>query len=305
MANLDNSEKPHSAEYFGDYRDFWWNRDFLELMATRLQLEKVKIALDVGCGIGHWGQVLASVMPKDSNFIGVDREKEWVEQATAKANKEGDGSRFRYQHGDVNALPFPDSTFDMVTCQTVLIHVPEPKKSILEMIRVLKPGGILLAVEPNNLANHSVANILTMNESISYLSDIFRFKITCERGKTALGLGNISVGDLVPGYFAELGVKNIAVYLSDKAVSMFQPYESKEQEVNLKQSLEWKDKEFLIWDKNESKKYFIAGGGSEEDFKNLWDKAIKSDGSFEQALKDQTYHSAGGSLMYLICGLKA
>ena len=44
------SKKPHSADYFGDTRDFWWNRDFLALMSARWNLGAVKRILDVGCG---------------------------------------------------------------------------------------------------------------------------------------------------------------------------------------------------------------------------------------------------------------
>jgi ubiquinone/menaquinone biosynthesis C-methylase UbiE len=58
--NIDNHiSKPHSAEYFGDTRDFWWNSDFLELMGKRLQFGNMKKILDVGCGVGHWGRLLA------------------------------------------------------------------------------------------------------------------------------------------------------------------------------------------------------------------------------------------------------
>jgi 2-polyprenyl-3-methyl-5-hydroxy-6-metoxy-1,4-benzoquinol methylase len=54
------SEKPHSADYFGATRDFWWNHDFLELMSARWRLAAVRSVLDVGCGVGHWGRCLAA-----------------------------------------------------------------------------------------------------------------------------------------------------------------------------------------------------------------------------------------------------
>jgi hypothetical protein len=50
---LPNEMKPHSADYLNDSRDFWWNRDFLELMARRLSFEKVCKVLDVGCGASN------------------------------------------------------------------------------------------------------------------------------------------------------------------------------------------------------------------------------------------------------------
>ena len=51
MANEFRTEDSHSAEYFGDTRDFWWNADFLRLMARRLSFDRVGDVLDVGCGV--------------------------------------------------------------------------------------------------------------------------------------------------------------------------------------------------------------------------------------------------------------
>jgi hypothetical protein len=109
----------------------------------------------------------------------------------------------------------------------------------------------------------------------------------------------------VPGFFAELGLKSIGVHISDKAVPMFPPYESKEQQVNLKQALEWEEKDFLIWNKVDSKKYYTAGGGSERDFDQIWNKVTGDNRAFKQALSDGQYHTSGGCLMYLVSGFKA
>ncbi len=51
--------KGHSEEYFGDFRDYWYNRDFLELMAKRWELEKVNTLLDVGSGQCHWTRTVS------------------------------------------------------------------------------------------------------------------------------------------------------------------------------------------------------------------------------------------------------
>ena len=68
------------------------------------------------------------------------------------------------------------------------------------------------------------------------------FHLTCERGKIKLGEGNNSIGDLIPGYFAEIGLQNIQVYLSDKTSPMFPPYASKEQQVSKQLCLDWLDR---------------------------------------------------------------
>lgn len=45
------------------------------------------------------------------------------------------------------SLPFPDSSFDSVTCMMVLCTVPEPAEALIEVARVLKPGGKFLFLE--------------------------------------------------------------------------------------------------------------------------------------------------------------
>ena len=65
MANEFRSLDSHSAEYFGDTRDYWWNADFLELMGKRLSLDRARDVLDVGCGVGHWGRLPA----RDANSV--------------------------------------------------------------------------------------------------------------------------------------------------------------------------------------------------------------------------------------------
>jgi hypothetical protein len=45
--------EPHSAAYFNEQRDFWWNADYLGLVAARLGLKRARSALDVGAGMGH------------------------------------------------------------------------------------------------------------------------------------------------------------------------------------------------------------------------------------------------------------
>jgi 16S rRNA G1207 methylase RsmC len=58
-------------------------------MATRLAFDTVGSMLDVGCGVGHWGRVLSSVLPASTRFTGVDREQRWVRDAAAAAEHAG------------------------------------------------------------------------------------------------------------------------------------------------------------------------------------------------------------------------
>ena len=83
MTNEFRALDAHSAEYFGDTRDYWWNPDYIKLTGRRLAFDRVRNVLDVGCGVGHWAQTLACALPSDADVIGVDRDPFWIDKATA------------------------------------------------------------------------------------------------------------------------------------------------------------------------------------------------------------------------------
>lgn len=297
-------QKLHSADYFGEQRDFWWNRDFLTLLGRRWELEKVNTVLDVSCGLGHWGQTLANILPRWAKLTGIDQEDKWLEEARSRVQALNLADRFSYQSGVANELPFEDATFDMVTCQTLLIHVQNPLAVISEMLRVLKPGGLLVVAEPNNLASSLLFNSVTFEDSPERICDRVRFQLLCERGKAALGEGNNSIGDLLPGYFASVGLNNIQVCLSDKAFSLFPPYQLKEQQVLRQQHLDWIKENLWIWDREETQRFFLAGGGIKQEFETYWQQIMLENQDLEKSLLDGSFHTASGSILYLVAGTK-
>lgn len=301
----ESEQQLHSADYFGDQRDFWWNSDFLELIGQRWQIDKVNTVLDVGCGIGHWGQMLASILPINAKVTGIDRELAWIEQAYQRVQKLNLADRFSYQKGEADNIPFADGTFDMVTCQTLLIHTQNPLAAIKEMLRVVKPGGLIAVAEPNNLANSLLFDSVNFEYPIERICDRVKFQLICERGKVALGEGNNSIGDLLPGYFASLGINNIQVYLSDKTFSLFPPYQSLEQQVLKQQDLDWIKENFWIWNRKESQRFFIAGGGTSQEFEFYWQQVISENQDREIALLNNKFYTTSGSILYLVSGRKS
>ena len=300
MNSNNEMRKPHSAEYFGEYRDYWWNPEFLELMAKRLQLAKAQTVLDVGCGIGHWGQLLAPILSERAQITGIDREEAWVTRASERANSRGLGQRYSYQKGDATNLPFGDGEFDLVTCQTVLIHLKDPKVALREMMRVLKPGGRLLIAEPNNFANRAILDSSSEQLSVDEILDRLKFGLIIERGKQALGLGFNSVGDLIPGYLAELGAQDVRVYLSDKTNPLIPPYSTKEQQVHIQQLRDWVERGFIGWNRQEALEYFVAGGGEVSEFEHYLKLLTRDQIETLKAIDEGTFHSAGGCVSYLI-----
>lgn len=296
--------KPHSADYFGDARDHWWNADFVELMARRWKLDQVTFALDVGSGVGHWGRVLAPHLAPGARMIGIDREDAWIREAHARAAQAGLGDRLSYRLGDAAKIPFHDDVFDLVTCQTVLIHVADPHAVLREMMRVVKPGGLVAVAEPNNRANALVFGKTLFRGDPTRLSDLAKLQLVCQHGKAALGLGHNSIGDVLPGTFAEVGLEDISTFVSDKASMLVPPYRSPEQQAVRSEMLEFAAREHFAWDYGETRRYFLAGGGSEAELERLWALAGAAAREVALALERGEEHQAGGGVQYLVAGRK-
>ncbi len=74
--------------------------------------------------------------------VGVDIEASVLDRARALAAEQGAGNA-RFEVGSVDALPFPDASFDAVFAHTLLEHVRDPLVTLPELWRVIRPGGVL------------------------------------------------------------------------------------------------------------------------------------------------------------------
>jgi SAM-dependent methyltransferase len=304
MGNEFKGRPTHSAEYLGDTRDYWWNLDFLQLMAKRWKLDDVREMLDVGCGVGHWGMLLASVIPEHVRVTGIDHEPDWVDQARARALARGFEKRFSYHQGEAQCLPFPDNSFDLTTCQTVLIHLPDPTAAISEMLRVTKPGGLVAVAEPNNLTEALLLDSISNRASIDELMELVRFQLTCERGKVALGEGDNSLGDRVPGLFIAQGLADVEVYVNDKATAIFPPYATGAQRAFTEDARDRADRRLWNWSEGDARRFFLAGGGSADAFAVHYARALASRENIVGGVNDGTYHGIVGGAFYLVAGRK-
>ncbi len=97
--------------------------------------------LDVGCGPGSITRGLAErVAPGEA--IGLDPSEETLDMARRDAAARG-LANLHYQEGSVYALPFPDASFDVAYAHQVLQHLRERGAALSEMLRVVRPGGLV------------------------------------------------------------------------------------------------------------------------------------------------------------------
>ncbi|MEE8154911.1 MAG: class I SAM-dependent methyltransferase [Phycisphaerales bacterium] len=106
--------------------------------------------LECGCGGNPELQILDLCL----EYVGVDFSESGL--SMARSRLEPTGVPFRLETADACALPFEDASFDALYCAHMLYHIEDPRgqeEAIAEMIRVVRPGGVLvlLVVNPRPL----------------------------------------------------------------------------------------------------------------------------------------------------------
>jgi len=234
-------------------------------------------------------------------MLGVDQELDWVTRASERAEALGMAARCEYRQGSAEGLEFEDGSFDLVTCQTLVMHVAEPKVVLEEMLRVLAPGGLLLLAEPSNLPNQFSTDTVNRAMAPEELSEVAYLFICCSRGRSNLGRGDDSIADVLPPLLLELGLEDIHAVQNEKAVSILPPY-SELTAAQLREEVSYSEKKFWLWDKADALTLFLAGGGLERRFTPAYDIFLSRDGVFRDQVEAGTYSRIGGGHHYLISG---
>jgi ubiquinone/menaquinone biosynthesis C-methylase UbiE len=110
-----------------------------ERLGVLLELAPQSRVLDIAAGKGTSAFFLAQRF--GCEVTGVDYSRQNVEQANEAARVNGAGGRTRFEQGDAERLPFPDSSFDAVICECAFCIFPDKPAAAREFARVLRPGG--------------------------------------------------------------------------------------------------------------------------------------------------------------------
>ena len=111
----------------------------------RISPQRDPLLLDVATGTARLPLVLARFARFEGHVIGVDASLRMLARAQEKIIGDHFEPFITLMRQDASALPFDDGCFDVVTCVEALEFMPRPKQALAEMIRVLRPGGLLLS----------------------------------------------------------------------------------------------------------------------------------------------------------------
>jgi ubiquinone/menaquinone biosynthesis C-methylase UbiE len=197
FCDVDRSQDPYSFVRYLDKANSNDQARFTkqQILTNVLHPQKGDHILDVGCGVGHDAQALAGWVGSTGRVIGVDRSTTMIDEAVRRTSSLT--LPLEFEIADAYELPFRHKMFDACLVASTFIHLESPKKALAQIRRVLKPGGRLVALEPD-----WDMLVITMGET--EISDAI---VRIIRNS----VHNSGIGHRLPVLFRQAGFKSITV----------------------------------------------------------------------------------------------
>jgi SAM-dependent methyltransferase len=187
-------------------RERWWDDSFTSFVKDTLQPRAGRRILDLGCGTGTAEVKLSRLQLTQVTLVAVDLLVDRVREALAAARSHN--IRASFAAADACGLPFLDASFDSAFCVAVLQHIGDVPGAVRELSRVTRPGGRIVAVEPDNAARYFYSSSSVGMRAYELAGQFF--------ASVARGRGDASdpaVGPKLPTLFARSGIEPLNVQL--------------------------------------------------------------------------------------------
>lgn len=191
----------NSADYLRESRSEL-PKTYADFIIDKIQIEEKAKILDVGCGLGFLSKLIAE--GSRAKVFGIDQGSDLIKEAR---NLHGKYAHFLF--GDAYNINFDDNKFNLTICQTLFIHLSDPGRVIQEMIRVTKPKGKIVAIEPLIFADGS--DKFAPGEAakkISARSELFQYEIN----KKLEGGIDLRIALKIPYLFGQYGLSEIKIH---------------------------------------------------------------------------------------------
>ncbi|MCK5132147.1 MAG: methyltransferase domain-containing protein [Candidatus Sabulitectum sp.] len=312
MQNKDWSED-YLKRMIVEQRKHMWRDDTIEMYSRWMGLKQGMTVVDAGCGLGYLGWTYWKYFSEGGKYCGVDKSSDLIEEACVMAEEWAQGGKVSFQQGDAYALPFPDNYADWTMCQTLLMHLEFPERALAEMVRVTKPGGLIMCNEPDNLsASMMVVDFSENDVADDYILQRHRTMMTWVRGRKKLGHGDFSIAVKLPMMMYDLGLVEIDSRCNDICNFVQPPYETPVQKYRMETAKKYieENEDDQRRHKREFKEYFLAGGGSLSSYYRSMKKADQINEEYRKMCRDNLengtwYRSWGASSFFCIKARKA
>jgi ubiquinone/menaquinone biosynthesis C-methylase UbiE len=244
-----------------------WLPDTIEKLAKWLDLKPGMKVVDIGCGLGYLGWTYWKYFGENGSYTGIDISEKLIKEAEEISEEWVKAGKAEFLVGDVYNLQFEDNTFDVVMCQTLLMHLAKPEKAISEMFRILKPGGTILCKEPDNYSNGIIQGFSTLPDApIEEQLVYHKIRYYLTKGRKKMNQGDNAIGNKLPMLLHKAGFIDIDIRGNDQSFYMIPPYELDFQKTAIqnlhKRKTKTSDNEQKFWQQR-MKEQVLAGGGTE------------------------------------------
>jgi SAM-dependent methyltransferase len=193
-------------------RERWWDEAFTAFVKETVQPRAGRRILDVGCGTGTAEVQLSRLHLSQVWLVAVDLITDRVREALAEAHSHN--IRASFAAADAGALPFVSASFDSAFCIAVLQHIGNVPAAVHELARVTRPGGRIVAVEPDNAARYFYSSSSAGMRAYELAGQFFA-SVARQRGDAT----DLAVGPKLPTLFARSGIDLLDVQLFPVSVA--------------------------------------------------------------------------------------
>ncbi|WP_258359006.1 bifunctional demethylmenaquinone methyltransferase/2-methoxy-6-polyprenyl-1,4-benzoquinol methylase UbiE [Moorella sulfitireducens (nom. illeg.)] len=137
----------HRYDLLNTVLSFNCDRGWRRFTVAQTGLAPGNKALDVCCGTGMLSLELARAVAPGGQVVGLDFAPAMLEVARRRLAASAYGHLVQLVEGNALDLPFPDNTFDCATIAFGLRNLPDIKRGLAEMMRVVRTGGRVISLE--------------------------------------------------------------------------------------------------------------------------------------------------------------
>jgi ubiquinone/menaquinone biosynthesis C-methylase UbiE len=302
IKKIDWSSKQYKQSLIDTRRHIWRN-DTVDKIAKWIGLRHGMCVVDVGCGLGYLGYSFWHYFKKNGRYIGVDINKKLLTEAKNNAKIWAKRHPF-FITGDSYKLPLASNSIDFVMCQTLLIHLKEPVNVLYEFFRIIKPGGVIICIEPDNLSWRS--NDSRPELSVADRCLMYEYDMMWNRGHVKLGMGDFTIGAKMLHIMKSVGFTRLDVRQNDMVYFLEPPYDSAVQQRQfkmLKNRVAGNKKDHKLW-MDEEKKLYLTGGGTIKKFNRvmrIYDKILEE---IKRQVKSREYFLCQAGSFFIAKGTK-
>jgi SAM-dependent methyltransferase len=214
-------------DYLAATRPLYHNEDYWRFLVRDVWRidDRPRRIVDFGCGFGWMGLFLLPMLAPGSDYTGVDRSETLLEKGRGLFATLPYSATFI--PGDANATALDDGQFDVAIAHALMMHLPEPRHALAEMIRVTRGGGLVITCEANHNAINALLHVHENDQQDRVPLSLFQAMNAQLRRETGI---DHNIGMKMPVLMRQAGLADVQARISDAVRLVFPPLDTPEKE---------------------------------------------------------------------------